>query len=234
MPINKFINAVLAGPRCQDSSAIFNPWADYDAVYDLSAASPTYRLEHLRQYMVERLQTARYLLIAEAPGYCGAKFSGIAMTSERNLLESNAQLLDNLYFNGPKHRTSNPSSDLINNKGMLERTATIVWDKVLSVGLNPHEFVLWNCFAWHPHKPGDRMSNRAPSKAEKLAGTECLQRFLEMFPGRTVLSIGDHSQGLLSGLNVDFKSLRHPSYGGAPVFRSGIDDIINNKAANLA
>ena len=43
--------------------------------------APAIRREQLRRYLDERIGHARLLLVAEAAGYQGAKFSGIAMTS---------------------------------------------------------------------------------------------------------------------------------------------------------
>lgn len=229
MPLAKFFDAVLAGPRCSDKSSLFNPWVDFDADNDLSSSSPAHRFEHLQAYMRERESSARFLLIAEAPGYCGCKFSGLAMTSERALLASDQDLLDSHYFLGPKHRTSKFSPALKNNDGMLERTATIVWGKMMSAGLQSHEFVLWNSFAWHPHLPGNRLTNRAPTKEEKAGGKEALRAFLDAFRGRTVLAIGDHSQGLLSELGVEVHKLRHPSYGGATIFREGVEALLRSQ-----
>ena len=106
MSLDRFFDAVRSGPLCSDKSSLFNPWVDFDADNDLSSSSPAHRFEHLQAYMRERESSARFLLIAEAPGYCGCKFSGLAMTSERALLASDQDLLDSHYFLGPKHRTS--------------------------------------------------------------------------------------------------------------------------------
>ena len=230
MSLDKFFDAVLTGPQYQDRSYLFNPWADFDSDNDLSPASPSYRFEHLQAYIREREKSARFLLVAEAPGYCGCKFSGLAMTSERALLASEQDLLDCHYFRGPKHRTSQFSPALKNKDGMLERTATIVWGKMMSAGLRPHEFVLWNAFAWHPHLPGNRLTNRAPTKEEKAGGKGALRAFLEAFPGRTVLAIGEHSQGLLGELGIEFHKLRHPSHGGATIFREGVEALLRSQA----
>ena len=63
-----------------------NPWADCDRDFDIDRRAPRHRSNHLRAYLNARLNTAEALLIAEAPGYQGAKFSGIPMTCERTLL----------------------------------------------------------------------------------------------------------------------------------------------------
>ena len=65
---------------------VANPWADWDCDFDTDERAPHHRSNHLCAYLNERLESAKALLIAEAPGYQGARFSGIAMTCERTLL----------------------------------------------------------------------------------------------------------------------------------------------------
>lgn len=61
---------------------VFNPWRDFDEANDFSTDAPILRAKHLRCYLEQRLKTTRLVLVAEAPSWRGAKFTGIAMTSE--------------------------------------------------------------------------------------------------------------------------------------------------------
>src|SRR3984957_20793925 len=70
----------------RSNGSVSNPWADWDREYDTDEHAPSQRSNHLRAYLNARLNTAKSLLIAEAPSYQGAKFSGIPMTCERTLL----------------------------------------------------------------------------------------------------------------------------------------------------
>jgi len=67
------------------AGAVFNPWHHRDPQHDAAAGAPVIRREQLASYMAER-QKATVILLAEALGYQGGHFSGIAMTSERLLL----------------------------------------------------------------------------------------------------------------------------------------------------
>ena len=58
---------------------VFNPWADYDPDYDVASAR-SIRRKQLARYLIHRIENARILLIAEACGYQGGRFTGIAMT----------------------------------------------------------------------------------------------------------------------------------------------------------
>ena len=78
-----------------------------------------------------RLPYARYLLVAEAIGYMGGKFTGIALTSERILLGKHNDIKPNVILqNVLGVRTSNPNNNQLNDTqkdlGFTESTATIV------------------------------------------------------------------------------------------------------------
>ena len=64
----------------------FNPWADHDENYEIEKALAI-RRANLKDYLTLRIGGARILLVAEACGYQGGHFSGIAMTCERMLLD---------------------------------------------------------------------------------------------------------------------------------------------------
>jgi hypothetical protein len=108
-------------------------------------------------------------------------------------------------------------------KGFSEPTATIVWGTLLELGLDPADFVLWNVFPWHPFDPRKgALSNRRPRAEELKYGLPVLKKFLEIFRGGKVVSIGKLSEGTLTDLGVDSYPVRHPANGGAGKFRTEI------------
>ncbi|MDR9749286.1 hypothetical protein [Paenibacillus taichungensis] len=50
--------------------------------YDIGPEAVKIRSEHLVRYLEPRMSKARYIFIAEAVGYQGARFSGVPLTSE--------------------------------------------------------------------------------------------------------------------------------------------------------
>ena len=102
------------------------------------AASPLLR-ERLVGYLEER-RSAAVVLVGEAAGYRGARVSGIAFTSERQLTGA----------------------------GPAEATATIVHRVLTELGI-ADEVLLWNLVPTHPHRPGDASSNRRPTLGEVRA-----------------------------------------------------------------
>lgn len=212
------IDRFIAELSAFSSPGVFNPWLDVDRVNDLDAKAPAVRRDQLRRYLAGRAGRAKLLLVAEAAGYQGAKFSGIAMTSERQLLA--APETGGEFFDGPKRRTSRPA---VQPAGFTEPTATIVWGRLLAAGLRGRDWVNWNAFAWHPHRPGEALSNRTPTPRELEAGAPALERFLALFPGAKVIAVGRKSSATLAALGVDVAAeVRHPANGGASAFGAGV------------
>jgi uracil-DNA glycosylase family 4 len=103
------------------------------------------RRERLRAYL-SGARATRLLLVGEAPGYRGARVSGIPFTSERQ----------------------------ISGTGPAEATATIV-HRVLAELELADEVLLWNVVPAHPHLPGRPDSNRPPTRSEVAAGRPFLE-----------------------------------------------------------
>lgn len=216
-PVERFIAQLAAFSRPR----VFNPWADHDRVNDFGPQAPAIRRDHLRRYLAERLGRARVLLVAEAAGYQGAKFSGIAMTSERQLVASGEIGSD--FFDGPRRRTSR---EAVRPAGFTEPTATIVWGKMREAGLAGRDWVNWNTFAWHP-QGADALRNRTPTPEEFRAGLAALQAFLALFPKVPVVAVGEKARGVLAELAVPVvAAVRHPANGGATAFREGMEKFL--------
>ena len=149
-----------------------NPWADRDPDFDRDEHAPRDRSNYLRAYLNARLNTAEALLIAEAPGYQGAKFSGIPMTCERTLLGHRRGVSPGDVFDETieRQRTSHPEASgkqAVILKGFCEPTAAYVWRGMADRGLSK-EIVLWNLFGFHPHQDMKKLTNRAPTETEIL------------------------------------------------------------------
>lgn len=213
MSVAAFVRALAATPAMEN---VFNPWATR-CQYDHDAEAPAIRRRHLQAYLQQRRRKARLLLLGEAPGYQGCKHSGIAMTSERILLGGHASATPDDVFRGGKARTSAVTSPKAGARGAAEPTATIVWGVLRTLGVDPYTVVFWNAFAFHPHDPGQPLTNRAPRAHELAAARPLLLQFIKLYPGATVAAMGDVAADALGALCT--LKVRHPSYGGAPEFR---------------
>jgi hypothetical protein len=215
--VDRFV-AQLRDFRAPD---VFNPWAIFDPAHDASRRAPEIRVRQLAAYLAERASRARLLLVAEAAGYQGAKFSGIAMTSERILLGHLARrgIPPDAVIHAPIERTSRARDKPL---GYNEPTATVVWGTLLGAGLDPRVWVNWNAFACHPHRPQALLTNRTPTRAELESARPLLGAFLRLFAGAEVVALGRHAAHSLTLLGVAHRAVRHPSMGGAARFRAEI------------
>ena len=222
--ISTFIQSLKKTPP-----GLFNPWYHRDKKHDLMPEAPDIRRRQLQTYLEERQQSAKYLFIAEALGYQGGHFTGIAMTSERILLghqEKKYDVKPNHVFKSEKPaRTSRPE---VNKKGMSEPTATIMWGALIELGIDPYDVVLWNAVPWHPYNTiKGLLSNRTPLTGEMEAGLKHLETFLGIFSDAEVIAVGRKCEQSLTDLGVNHVGVRHPANGGAPKFRRQIKDLAN-------
>lgn len=222
--VSQFIQSLKEKP----TEHLFNPWFERDIKHDITPEAPEIRRRQLRQYLEERKGRAKYLFIAEALGYQGGHFTGIAMTSERILLGHQ----EKKYGVQPAHvfkqiSPSRTSSPQLIEKGMTEPTATIMWGALTDLGINPYDVVLWNAVPWHPFNP-DRgpLSNRTPTTVEMEAGLTHLQKFIKLFDSAKLIAVGRKCEESLSGLGKEHIPVRHPANGGAPKFRAQVKELM--------
>jgi hypothetical protein len=187
---------LLADLRTATIGATFNQYAGEDGAV---------RLANLRRYLEERAG-ADVVALGEAAGYQGMRWSGIAFTSERDLLRW-----------GPPYRTT---SDRPN--GWSEPSGTIVHRVLEELGAE-RRVVLWNTVPHHPHHPGRPLSNRRPTVGEVAAGAAFAERLLDVLQPRLLVAVGRIAEGVAGDRAV---YVRHPANGGGAAFAGGIRDLL--------
>lgn len=211
----------------------FNPWADFDPDYDVAYAR-SIRKAQLERYLTRRLGNARILLVAEACGYQGGRFTGVAMTCERMMLSLHPTVNARMVIGAPGRRTSRADSPFLpkeiqRRSGFNEPTDTVVWDACLSAGLAPEEFLLWNIFPFHPHQKGRMLTNRTPTEKELSDGLAYTRELLHMTGQLLLFAVGRKSEATLREAGYHPIGLRHPANGGANLFREGLFDALKQK-----
>jgi uracil-DNA glycosylase len=187
------------------SDHVFNPWRDHDLLDDLRFGGPASRRNRLAAHLN---RDAKYLLIGEAPGYRGCHFSGIPFTCEKQLCD------------GAVPHIGVCSRITTRKLPWSEGSATVIWSTLHELGM-ASETVMWNAFFAHPHLPGDVYTNRAPTREELLCGMDILAMVVEAFPSAKRIAVGKTAAATLKNLNfrIDHE-VRHPSMGGANLFRA--------------
>ncbi len=163
------------------------------------------RLANLRHYLREREQ-ADVLAIGEAAGYQGMRWSGIAFTSEFDLLR----------WGDPYQRSSRRS------RPWKEPSGTIVHGVLEQFGVE-RRVILWNTVPTHPHRAGRPLSNRRPSRGEIVQGLAYAERLIEIVQPRVLVGVGRIATEALGDRAV---YVRHPAQSGATAFRNGMGAIL--------
>jgi len=186
---------------------VVNPYRDSHPDLDRPGAARA-RRANLEAYL-ERVGSPRMVLLGEALGFRGGRFSGITFTSERQLAGNDDRRLS-WASTPPFHPTSrNPAL-------WLEPSGSVVWD---ALGGEARGTLLWNSFPWHPYGKAGPLSNRTPEPALWKANLHVLEALLAEIGAVKVLAVGRTAQAVLAELGVEAPSLRHPAHGGAARFR---------------
>ena len=192
-----------SGPRA------FNQYRDVHPELD-HPLGDAFRRRNLRHYL-EAFAGAQFVLVGEAAGYCGCRFSGIPFTCETQLLGQSRLA----WTAGRELARSSASKE-----PWQERSATIVWEALGSRA----DCVLWNAFPWHPFGPAGPLSNRPPGR-DLHDGLDALSCFLALFPAAQPQAIGRVAERALEAIGVRAPYIRHPSHGGKRRFVEGVTGL---------
>lgn len=196
--IKEFVELVASTPAPLNAR---NPW-------DYSRPSNAIRRKNLEGYFIA-MQKHRptVLLVGEAPGYRGCGRVGMPFSSEKLVLE-NSFFADRKTF-----RIEHEDAP------MGEASASIVWKTFDSLGFYP---LMWASYPFHPHVPGDPLTNRAPRPDEIELGSPFVQKLIDIFQIKDLIAVGRVAEKTLSNLGYSAHAVRHPSHGGAVLFAEGL------------
>jgi hypothetical protein len=198
----------------EGNEVVANPWVDEVPGLDRPGAAAQ-RIHNLRVYL-DLHREARWMLVGQEAGYAGCRFSGIPFTSE-DMLEGDR--VHPVFAGQGLRRTS------AFDKVMTERSARIVWPEIGDRGIA----VLWNSFPFHCHERGQPLTNRAWRPSDDRAGLSdrILRHVVEnLYPGVRVVAVGRKAEATLGALGVNVIAVRHPSQGGAAIFRARMAELL--------
>jgi hypothetical protein len=196
------IDALLTDLSQATIGATFNQFRDAgpDDLPDAAAI----RLANLRRYLDERPE-ADVIAVGEAAGYQGMRWSGIAFTSEFDLLR----------WGDPYRRSSRRP------RPWKEPSGTIVHGVLDELGAE-RRVILWNTVPTHPHVPGKPLSNRRPTQSEIAAGRVFADRLVAIVRPRILIGVGRIACAAVP--NAQY--VRHPAQSGATAFRVGMRSLL--------
>jgi uracil-DNA glycosylase len=187
---------------------LFNFYHRCDLEVDLPGAD-LIRRENLRLYLQNFSEQPSVLVVGEAPGWRGCRFSGVPFTSQAQLLSGE------LPFAG---RLSGCASS-----PRYESTATVFWQ-----AMRPYHpmFLVWNCVPLHPYRPGNLLSNRPLDRQEITCYLPLLREMIALLAPRWVLAVGRVAKSALDAIDTSAIHVRHPSHGGAKAFKDGVESVL--------
>ncbi len=206
MSIDAFIDALA---ETAVSANITNPYSRHTG----SLPQNKIRRENLRAYLnTMAARKPHFLLVGEAPGYRGARLTGIPFFSPHSL-----PLLQT-YLGIPQLTTPSEWPHL-----QKEASATIMWKTLRQVTAVP---LIWNAFPFHPHKPGKPQSNRRPTHSELARERPLFQQLLSLFEIQTFIAVGNTAANALTRWQFPHEKVRHPSHGGKNQFQQGLCNLL--------
>lgn len=205
MRIERFVDD-LAAIRLE---GVFNPYIDRCGVSDRTDG-PQIRRANLEAFMRAAEGTVTSIWFGRDLGYRGGRRTGLPLTDELHLDVFSAR------YGGVAvaQATEGPP--------MAERTAAVVWGMLQRL---PDPPFLWNVFPFHPYEPGDPLSNRCHTAAERRQCFPVLEALLDWLQPATIVAIGNDAYRALTGRGYACSYVRHPSYGGQTEFLRGIGEI---------
>jgi uracil-DNA glycosylase len=192
------------------ANLLFNQYGDKNLSVDLYDADKI-RKQNVLNYLRSFSERPLILVIGEAPGPRGCRFSGVPFTSETQLCNGE------LPFRGQKSSISDlPYS---------ENSAAIFWRVMLPY--HP-KFFIWNCVPFHAHKQDEILSLRNPTRAEVYNYSSLLSDIISLIRPKHIVAVGKKAEFALKQKGYSCIYVRHPSHGGAKEFRTDIKKIFRD------
>ncbi len=186
---------------------LFNQYNDNDQ-NDITNGSEI-RKDNLRRYIQSFRTPPSIVLVGEAPGFHGCRFSGVPFTDERNLLDG-IPIIGEKSSVGPERKK--------------ERSAGTVWSVLAQYRT---QLFIWNCIPFHPHTPGDNSQNRTPTNIEFSNHKNILRGILRSLGPQHVFAVGKRAETTLSNINIKSDYIRHPAHGGDKIFKNTMSRRLN-------
>lgn len=196
--------SILRELKQYESPNTFNPYSDKCEEYDRSVA-PAIRRRNLKAVVERCLDTGvDSIWLGRDLGYKGGRRTGLALTDEVHLHKASDTWKVELH-------------QATKGEALSERTAYNIWRHL---DQTDKRVFLWNIFPFHPHQPGDPLSNRAHTAVERDYGLGILELIVSLMQPAEIVAIGNDadicSRRVFPSRRIH--KVRHPSYGGERKF----------------
>jgi len=207
---------------------LFNQYRDEEGLVDAEGAAAI-RRRNLRSYVASYAKRPRTLVVGDAAGPWGCRFSGVPFTGEEQLLH-----LPELPFRGRRssHDSINPSLLRQGPPPFNSVSAKAFWPFMTRYYRKPGFFV-WDSVPFYPHPCGEILGKPKTKAAHRNLCADVLRQIIAILEPRTIVAVGSRAKKALRnvnrtyGLAFEFTKVRHPAYGGQPEFRAQTTEVFS-------
>ncbi|MCH8490343.1 MAG: uracil-DNA glycosylase [Oceanicaulis sp.] len=200
------VNAIVG----YENRSVFNPYRDICCEHDVKNA-PDIRTSNLKRILSAAQDGCDALWVGRDLGHRGGRRTGLALT-------------DDAHYHRHLGRWGLSAEPPTTDFGTSEVTASVIWGELSRIDAR---IFLWNVFPFHPHLPENELSNRPHTRSERAVGLQILKALLSELRPAHLVGIGNDAVSALMSLDSDapVHQLRHPSYGGANIFRAQVREL---------
>jgi hypothetical protein len=188
------------------------------------ADAASIRRANLRAYMERACEFASILVVGEAAGPWGCRFSGMPFTGERQLLDPSFP-----YWGGQQSSRPDPRLPTRDHRPpFTSDSAETFWGVLL-----PHHrrFVAWDAVPLHPHPPGCVLRVRTDLRRWEVSQFADALRLVKEYVAPTLsIAVGRVAERALKGLGEHATYVRHPARHGEEAFAAGMTRVFGDCA----
>jgi hypothetical protein len=218
------LETILLDHDHPSTTTVFNQYRDHDDDVDVPEAA-SIRRANLHDYLAVATERASVsvLVVGEAPGPWGTRFSGVPFVGEKQLLDPTFP------YRGSRSSKDVPQLPVKRKPPYISGSAKMFWQIMLPYHA---QFVVWDAFPLHPHEPGGVLSVRNPTQNEVLRFANALTLIKDYVGADRIVAVGRKAQKALEAIGRRAEYVRHPSMGGKEEFAAGMHKLFTHVVAN--
>ncbi|MFB3883150.1 MAG: uracil-DNA glycosylase family protein [Armatimonadota bacterium] len=203
---------------------LFNQYRDVDPDLDRPEGHRI-RQENLKRYLESYSKRPTVLVVAEAAGPWGTRFSGVPLTNERSLVQGE------LPFTGRQSSLDEPAVRTGRKTPYSSSTPSIFWEVMAQ--FYP-AFLAWYLVPFYPHVRGNAMKKRSPTDEEVTKHTGLLKEAIAIAKPKTIIAMGGRVASGVEQLGVEYEMVHHPAHDTRQQFPAGMRAIMGKVAREPA
>jgi hypothetical protein len=201
-------------PR-SSTDTLFNQYQDADLRAECPDG-PAIRRANLRSYLSSYHDMPVVLVVGEAAGPWGMRWSGVPFTSERQLVKQTVP------FAGRAASLQNPAVHLGRRSPHTSGSATIFW-RVMRRWFPA--FLAVDVVPFFPHTKGDVLKKGTPSESEIRQFLHILEQTSTLLQPATIVAVGKTASEAIGNLGVDHEAVHHTAHDAKKEFPAGMQAI---------